>query len=71
MVAANVANEINMLQPDEQSVLLSLLKSMKRRNERRTEAQIQFAAECKKYEHVNMSMDEINEILNEDLNCKL
>lgn len=66
MITAEAINEINSLEPNEQTVVLSLVKGFLLRKERRTKAQEQFAEECKKYEDKQLTMDEINAILHEE-----
>lgn len=66
MVTQKVVNDINSLKPDEQILVFSLVNSLKKRNEKKTEAQIHFAEECRKYEDRDMSMEEIDQIIHEE-----
>lgn len=63
MVTMDVLQEINSLQPDEQTMVLSLVKSFRRRNDNRTVAQKAFERECAKYQGRDMSMEEIDAII--------
>ena len=66
MVSSSVLNDINRLQIDQQAVVLSLIKSFIKQEEKRTKAQIRFEEECKKYDaRKPMSMSEIDAIIQE------
>lgn len=66
MVSAEVLRDLNSLQPDEQTLVLSLVKSLNRNAVKKTEAQIQFEKECRKYEGKNMTMQEIDQIIHDE-----
>lgn len=64
MVSSNVLNDINALQIEQQAVVLSLIKSFIKQQERRTQAQIRFEEDCKRYdERQPLSMSEIDDII--------
>ena len=65
MVTASLMNEINSLQPEEQTIVASLVRSFVIRNDRRTEAQKRFEEECRLYEGREMTMEEIDSIIHE------
>ena len=65
MISASVMNDINSLQPEDQTVVFSLVKSLVMRETYRTEAQKRFEEECRRYEGRQMSMDEIDAIISE------
>lgn len=65
MVTANLMEEINSLQPEEQTIVASLVRSFVIRNDRRTKAQKRFEEECRLYEGREMTMEEIDSIIHE------
>ena len=65
MVSVSIVDEINALQEDDQAIILGLIKSLTRRNQYRTDARRRFEEECKYYEGRNLSMDEIDALIQE------
>ena len=66
MVTARVINDIQALQPDEQVLVLSLVKSFINSRDKRNDAQSKLAQMREKYVADNpMSMDEINKEIHE------
>ena len=66
MVTARVINDIQALHPDEQVLVLSLVKSFINSRDKRNDAQSKLAQMREKYVADNpMSMDEINKEIHE------
>ncbi len=66
MVSANVINDINSLQADRQTVVLSLKKSLANQERYRTDAQRSFEEDCKEYDSRKpLSMSEIAAMIHE------
>ena len=63
MPTANLVEVFNALQPEEQSLVFSLIRSFINSNDnQRTEAQKKFLEESLKYDEYDMSMEEIDAI---------
>ena len=66
MVSSNILNDINALQIEQQTVVLSLIKSFIKQQERKTQAQMRFEEECKRYDaRESMGLSEIDAIIHE------
>ena len=67
MVSANVINDINSLQIDQQTVVLSLIRSLTNQKKYRTDAQIKFEDDCRIYDSREpLSMSEIDAMIHEE-----
>lgn len=65
MVSAEMVKDIDLLRPNEQILVFSMIKSFLNQRDHVTPAQEQFARERKKYEGRDMSMEEIDAIIHE------
>lgn len=66
MVSVNVLNDINSLQTDRQTVVLSLIRSLTNQERYRTDAQTRFDEDCRVYDSREpLSMSDIDSMIHE------